>query len=271
MDMDIAVALFVYNRPKHTEVVLKGLKENGVSELYVFIDGLKDKQHEKDHQQVNALIKEINWCTTYVVRQPQNIGLAISIITGVTRLTETHEAVIVLEDDCVPKEGFVSFMKKALHYYEDVPEVMHVSGFGLPLKKKYTNADVYFSPYPCSWGWGTWSKTWRSCDFNNEEAYRHLLNNEIEIYKFTAPGEAFKDFLQFQLDGKINSWLIRWYHHIFSQNGRCVWLYDSLIENQGFDGTGSIMLHLTAITRTLRLRLRCRNPNLRRTLFIIKV
>ncbi|WP_223813585.1 hypothetical protein [Geobacillus zalihae] len=36
----------------------------------------------------------------------------------------------------------------------------------------------------------------------------------------------------------MNSWLIRWYYYIFMENGRCVWSYESLIDNKGFDGSG---------------------------------
>ncbi|WP_249877631.1 sugar transferase [Niallia circulans] len=184
------------------------------------------------------LIEDIEWCKIHKFFREDNIGLANSIINGINLIIEKgYDRFIVIEDDCVPKEGFVEYMLKALEYYEDNDKVMHISGFGLPIKK-YTESDVYCTPYPCSWGWGSWAKTWKECDFNQTENYRQLLKNEDLKKKFNYSGEAFSDFLQMQLDGKVNSWLIRWYYHIFMKNGTCIWSYNSYIENMGFDGSG---------------------------------
>ncbi|MBK0007173.1 glycosyltransferase [Bacillus sp. S35] len=237
--MKNAVILFVYNRPQHTQRVIEGLKKNHIEKLYVFSDGAAK---EVDQQLVNDtrnLIKNIDWCEVEAVYHTNNKGLAESVINGVTQVfSKGYERVIVLEDDCVPNENFVSFMNSAFDYYENDDEIMHVSGFGLPINK-YTNSDTYFTPYPCSWGWGTWSKYWKECDFYQHSAYKELLENEVDIKKFNYAGQAFSAFLEAQIQGKVNSWLIRWYYHIFINNGKCVWSYESLIKNKGFDGTGA--------------------------------
>lgn len=235
---EAAVVLFVFNRPDHTKEVLKGLKKNKIKKLYVFGDGARTEEEKKQVEEVRDLIKNIDWCEIEVNFSDSNKGLANSVIQGVSYIfTKGYDSVIVLEDDCVPAENFISFMNQALCYYNNDDEVMHVSGFGLPIKK-YTNADSYFTPYPCSWGWGTWSKYWNKCNFDNTEEYKCLLQNKDEIREFNYAGEAFSDFLRLQLEGKVNSWLIRWYFHIFKNEGKCVWVYDSLIKNEGFDGSG---------------------------------
>ena len=66
------IALFVYNRPEHTRKMLESLMANAElsdSPLYVFCDGAKRK---KDIPLVQAT--------------EENMGLANSIITGVTEL-----------------------------------------------------------------------------------------------------------------------------------------------------------------------------------------
>lgn len=234
-----AVVLFVYNRPAHAAAVVEGLRHNGVKELYVFADGPKSSY---DRQAVNCtrrLVEQVDWCRIRMYSNERNYGLAASIIRGVSHVfNEGYDRVIVLEDDCVPKPGFIQYMMRTLDHYERFDKVMHVSGFGLPLRRRPTAADVYFTPYPCSWGWGTWAKYWRDCDFHQMDAYAKLLENNALRRAFDYAGAAFSTFLSMQLRGEIDSWLIRWYYHIFSRGGRCVWSYDSWIKNCGFDGTG---------------------------------
>jgi hypothetical protein len=114
---------------------------------------------------------------------------------------------------------------------------MHISGFGIPLKNR-PNEDSYITPYPCSWGWGTWKRHWILCDFNDNIFYNEILNNKILMSQFDWSGKSFSNFLDLQLKGKVNSWLIRWYAHIFKNKGVCLWATNSKLENIGFDGTG---------------------------------
>lgn len=231
--------MFVFNRPEHTSKVIEGLKKNKINRLYVFADGPRNNNDINLIKETRELINNIDWCEVILEESEQNKGLAESVINGVSKVFSSgYDSVIVVEDDCVPNENFIQYMRQTLNYYKDNEEVMHVSGFGLPIKK-HTNADVFLSPYPCSWGWGTWSRYWENCDFYQIDSYNNLLANEKLISKFNYSGAVFSDFLKMQLDGKINSWLIRWYFYIFSQNGKCVWSYSSFIENKGFDGTGA--------------------------------
>lgn len=236
--MDTAIILFVYNRPNHTENVLNGLERNNIKELFVFGDGIKEEKDKMNVELTRELINKINWCKVNVEYSNENRGLANSVIYGITKVFNMgYKKVIVLEDDCVPKDDFIDYMKSAFEFYENDEKIMHISGFGLPLKQKIEKS-TYITPYPCSWGWGTWKKYWEKCNFYLDDEYKDLLNDTKEIEKFNSSGSAFSEFLHMQLDGKVNSWLIRWYYYIFKNNGLCVWKTKSSISNNGFDGTG---------------------------------
>ena len=77
--MKTGIALFVYNRPKHTKKVLEGLRKNRIDKLYIFADGLKKEEHKKDVDEVRALIDNIDWCETEIIKSETNKGLANSI------------------------------------------------------------------------------------------------------------------------------------------------------------------------------------------------
>ncbi|MCC3375999.1 sugar transferase [Cohnella sp. REN36] len=239
MGQNHAVIFFIYNRPDHTAKVLEGLKKNRITKMYVFSDGPRAEKDVPLVEETRNLIRNIDWCEVEAEYSPSNKGLANSVIYGVTKVFQKgYESVIVLEDDCVPSDNYIHFMKSTLDYYKNVPHVMHVSGFGLPIKR-YTKADVYFTPFPCSWGWGTWANDWLSCNFDDIDNYERLLTKKDELYDFNYCGEGMSSMLQMQLDKRVNSWLIRWYYHIYNRNGRCVWSYESMIDNKGFDGTGA--------------------------------
>ncbi|MDV4150306.1 hypothetical protein R0131_05620 [Clostridium sp. AL.422] len=236
--MKTAVILFAYNRPLHTRKVVEGLKRNDIKELFVFCDGIKNENHKEDVLKTRKIIDDINWCSVKKNYSVENKGLAKSVIYGVTSVFNLgYERVIVVEDDCIPKDDFIEYMNEAFDFYEDDEKVMHISGFGLPMKQKIQRS-TYLTPYPCSWGWGTWKKYWMSCNFEDTDEYEKLLKDEKEIKKFNYSGSAFSDFLDRQLNGKVNSWLIRWYFHIYKNDGVCVWKTKSDITNDGFDGTG---------------------------------
>ena len=236
--MNTAVILFVYNRYEHTKKVLDGLKKNNIDKLYVFCDGPKNTNGDIEVDRTRSLIKNIDWCEVYVEYKEENTGLANSVINGVSKVfNKGYDSVIVLEDDCIPHKDFINFMNKCFEFYNEDEEVMHICGFGLPINKNIGD-DLYITPYPGSWGWGTWKKYWLECDFEQYENYKNLLSDRKELEKFNYCGEATGTFLDAQINGVIDSWLIRWYFHIFKNNGKCIWLKETMIYNSGFDGTG---------------------------------
>ena len=88
------------------------------SNLYIFQDGMKENTNVEEWKSVNRLIQEIDWCETYVQVSETNKGLAKSIVAGVDYVLQECDAVIVLEDDCVPHPQFMEYMLKALKKYE---------------------------------------------------------------------------------------------------------------------------------------------------------
>ena len=96
------VALFVYNRPDHTRRVIERLKQcRGFeqSPLFVFSDGPATERDEESVAQVRDLIRRTLGGRVHLKAADRNLGLARSIIKGVSQLCDTHGRVIVLEDD----------------------------------------------------------------------------------------------------------------------------------------------------------------------------
>ena len=241
MDSKTAIIYYCYNRKSHTEKSLtKILEYNKNSPLFIFIDGPKTPLDsilvEQVKSYVQGSIDNSNKCK--LIFRDKNYGLAKNVICGVNEVFNLgFESVIVIEDDCVPDASFFPFVNDALKTLRLNKKVMHISGFGLPMKFK-PQKGYYYSPYPCSWGWATWKDRWDKCDFEDNSYYRQVLNNKELTDQFDWAGKSFSHFLKLQQAGAVNSWLIRWYAHIFKNNGVCLWPTYTCLKNIGFDGSG---------------------------------
>jgi len=83
------IALFVYNRPEHTCKTLESLMANtefSDSPFYVFCDGAKNKKDIPLVRETRELIRSYELDNAIIIERGANMGLANSIITGITEL-----------------------------------------------------------------------------------------------------------------------------------------------------------------------------------------
>jgi hypothetical protein len=234
------IAFFAYNRPEHTRQALESLcKCDGAleSELFIYCDGPKRAIDEKAVKQVREIVKSYNWCgAVLVVEHDVNLGLANSIIHGVTEIVNRNGCIIVLEDDLVLSSQFLNFMNDALDNYKHIPEVMHISGSMLPVKGKLP--ETFFYRAASCWGWATWKRAWDKFE-PDEKKLLAKFKNAKQRWEFDIKGTMpFHRMLRDQAQGKIDSWAIRWYGSVFLNSGLCLHPGISLVNNIGHDGTG---------------------------------
>lgn len=237
--MDIAVVLFTYNRSNHTSQVLDALSKNSLlpEKLYIFQDGLSCNAHKAEWEKVNALIKQVNWCECEVIVARKNKGLAKSIVDGVNDVFRKHDAVIVLEDDCVPAPGFMLFMTQCLEKYRWNMEVYSVSGYTWPMDIEQNGYDAYVCGRMSTWGWGTWKDRWKDYTRDYDSLSRIRSNKRLSEY-LAAWGNDLEDMLVNTLTGLNDSWAVFWILAIIEKMRVCINPYRSLIKNIGLDGSG---------------------------------
>ena len=237
--MKIGTILFTYHRSEHTKKVVEALAENDVlpEKLYIFQDGPKESTNYAEWESVNKYIKSIDWCETELHISKKNKGLSKSITVGVSYVLQECDAVIVLEDDCVPYKQFMRFMVSALDTYEKKKKVYSVSGYAWNVNLPSENEDAYFSGKFCSWGWGTWKDRW---DYY-EDDYRILnkIRNDPEANKrFNIWGKTMESMIIGNVTGQCDSWAAFYGLQIIKRGGYCLSPYEQLVYNIGFDGTG---------------------------------
>jgi hypothetical protein len=239
MDYNLApICLFTYNRLFETKKTVEALQQNFLatqSELFIFSDGSKTAHGKEKIQQVRNYLKTITGFKAVTIKESKtNKGLANSIISGVTEIINTFEHIIVLEDDLITAPNFLNFMNSSLTYYKKNNKIFSISGYTLDLSiLENLEKDVYLGVRASSWGWGTWRDRWINIDWEVRD-YPDFEKSFIRKYKFNRGGSDMSRMLKNQMQGKIDSWAIRWCYHQFKKNQYSVFPKTSKLISIGF-------------------------------------
>lgn len=237
------IIIFVYRRPWHAQQTLEALRNNrlsGKSDLFIYSDYPKNEKAKEEVGAVRDYIKSINgFKKISIIERKRHLGLANSIISGVTEVIKKYGRVIVLEDDLVSVPNFLEYMNKALDFYRYDKRIFSVAGYTYPIKiPESYKEQVYLFYRCCSWGWGSWEDRWKKADWQVKDYYQ-LKKNQKAREKFNRGGDDLSTLLDFQMRGKIDSWAIRWCYTLFKNNTYCLYPVVSKIRNIGQDGSGT--------------------------------
>lgn len=239
--MTAPIALFTYNRPEHTTLTVDALKRNRLadqSELFIFSDGPRD---EADAVQVALVRNYLKGITGFkeiaIIERDRNLGLAQSIITGVTEIVGRYGSVIVLEDDMVTSPYFLQYMNEGLVCYRDDDDVISIHGYLYPLRGRLP--ETFFLRGADCWGWATWQRGWKLFEPDGRKLLDELRAREL-TRRFDFDGAYnYTHMLEEQVAGKNNSWAIRWYASAFLRDKVTLYPGRSLVHNTGMDASGT--------------------------------
>lgn len=235
------IALFVYNRPQHTRQTVESLKANHLaleSELFIFADGAKSVKDEGAVKEVADYIATVDgFKSVTIVKQENNLGLANSVIKGVTQLSESHGKFIVFEDDLICSPYTLTFFNDALERYKNEDKVFHISAFMFPIKTEDTLPETFLYRAVHSWGWASWKSAWDKFNPNVNELIKQFDSQKINDFSIDGKMNFWKQMTDLKAR-KNNSWAIRWYASVFLNGGLSLNPTYSLVNNIGHDGTG---------------------------------
>jgi GR25 family glycosyltransferase involved in LPS biosynthesis len=235
------IVLFTYNRLWHTQQTVEALQKNELaeeSELFIYSDGGKDEKSWEMVKEVRQYLKTIGgFKNITIIEQERNLGLADSIISGVTKIIKEYGKIIVLEDDIVTSQYFLRFMNNALDFYEKKGKVWHISGWNYSLSNEKSNDTFLWRGMNC-WGWATWADRWKYYKRNTTELIKSFSVADIYKFNFDGTHNSWSQVIA-NYENKINTWAIYWYATIFCHDGLCLNPTLSFVKNIGFDGSGT--------------------------------
>lgn len=232
------ILIFIYNRPIHLEKTLKSLILcNGFEnhKIFVVADGPKDKKGLQKVLEARQIAQKILGNSVEYEFSDINKGLVCSIIGSVTNILKKYEKVIVVEDDLVLHQLFLTYMNDALNYYANNDLVFSVSGYAYKDMENQFNRAPLFLPLISTWGWGTWKNAWDQFD-PSSSGFEKLSTDLNARARFNVNNVyPFADMLEAERAGEVESWGIRWYWTLFCLDKICCFPRKSLVINGGFD------------------------------------
>lgn len=254
------ILLFTYKRLDTLKLTVEKLQQNNLaleSDLFIFSDGPKNSQDALVINEIRSFLKTIKgFKKVNIIESDTNKGLATSIITGVDSVIKDYDSVIVLEDDLLTTKNFLNYMNSCLEAYKDSSNVLSISGYSFNLGPKGSNPDseIYFLNRGWSWGWATWKNRWEKVDWKVSD-YESFQNDRKERKRFALGGSDLNAMLDKQMQGKLDSWAIRWFYHQYKTQTLTVYPVASKVYNNGFDNnathtTGSAKRYLPRLDTT---------------------
>ena len=235
------ILLFAYNRPDHVQRCIASLQANTLSadsDLFIFSDAARTTADTDNVKAVREMTRRVTGFRSVTITERQeNWGLARSIIDGVTTLVKRYGRVIVVEDDLVVAPYFLQFMNDALETYKDEERIGHIQA--CDFTKNPSLPDMFLIKWTGSWGWATWERAWRFFEPDGRKLLHELEERKL-TRQFDFNGKyGFTRMLRRQIEGKNNSWAIRWNASLFLRDMLSLNVGRSLVANEGFDGSGT--------------------------------
>lgn len=207
------------------------------STLYIFSDGPKNPVDAENVAAVRNYIRHVKGFSDVVlVKRGRNFGLSNSLIIGITEVLKAHESIIVLEDDLVTSPYFLQFMGDSLKFYENDDRVVAVHGYTFPLGIPLP--ETFFLRHTGCWGWGTWKRGWELFEPDGLILLRQLQDQKLTKNFDMNGAYPYTKMLEDQVNGRNDSWAVRWHASTFLKNKLTLYPGVSLVRNIGHDGSG---------------------------------
>jgi hypothetical protein len=236
------VAIFAFRRPDHLRRCVESLQrcpEFTHSPKFLFVDGPRGDGDRNAVADTRKVAGELFGTNAQYRFSDRNLGLASSIIGGVSELVERYGRVIVIEDDLEVAPAFLAYQNEALNKYCFEEHVLQVCGYMFDVPEFRHRESALFLPLTTTWGWGTWKRAWRHFD-GSARGWERLRTDRRLRHRFNLGGTYdYTGMLHAQMAGRANSWGIRWYWSVFQRDGLVVYPPRSLVRNTGFDGSGT--------------------------------
>ena len=134
---------------------------------------------------------------------------------------------------------FLNYMNEGLNLYASSEKVASIHGYMYPINFKKKVQDYFFIKGADCWGWGTWRRAWKKFDSSGSELKKRIdLKKNKKEFNFDNSHDYYQMLVN-QINGKNNSWAIRWYASAFINNMLTLYPRKTLVKNNGRDNSGT--------------------------------
>jgi hypothetical protein len=234
------IIVFAFNRPDNFARTLNALAafhEAEVSDLHIYCDDQRHSDCLAAVEEVRRLaIKESRFKSCKVFKSTENIGLARSIIDGVTQAVTEFGKLIVLEGEMVVLPSFLRFMNTALDKHASTSSVTSICAYMYAIDPKGL-LDTFFLKGSDCWGWTTRKRAWDFFGVDRERFLKQITSMNLES-DFDLDGVyLYKQMLRDQIAGRNNSWAISGHASAYLKVMYSYFPKESLFQSIGLNGS----------------------------------
>jgi hypothetical protein len=237
------IIVTVYDRLQHFQQCIGALQRNGPakeSELYVVSDAPGKPEHAPKVEQVRAYAQSITgFRKLHLVLREENYGAFRSYQAITQQVLDEHGRFIFLEDDVIASPNFLDYMNDGLNFYETDQRIFSVAAYTFPVQfPKDFEADVFFLPSNCAWGFATWKDRYGKVDLSAKDRYAVAVADRKLYKKLISTGSCLMQHLLSDSQGQIEAPDVRSAFHQFIHEVYTVHPRVSKVMNIGLDGSG---------------------------------
>ena len=228
--MSLGIIALGYNRPKKMRALLESLEKysGNFREILVSIDYHSEVMHRAHVSELTRFMGNKKF-TFYF--HTTNKGLKKNLYTAIENMAFSHDLLMFLEDDLIIRPNFDLYLESAISKLISC-EITSASLYSYPDVYSIRKSDFTMVGADC-WGFIISQAKWR--DFMAFKDYRYL--NWIQRLRFNFFGTYnFYTLYKEALDGK--NWAVLFYYWAFVNSERVLYPKESLVYNNGLDGSG---------------------------------
>jgi hypothetical protein len=239
----LPVLIVCFARPENLRLLLN-MPEVQKRQIYIFVDGANEPGKIKE---LNAEVLEIIHSNKLdlsinLLRSEINVGVKNAVPMAVDWAMTTENALIILEDDCMPSTQAFSFFDEQIRNLNS--NTLMVCG-SAP-KKAYievSNLDsTRYANYPLIWGWATNRESWDylSLGIDRKRTPWILILRKILVTPRLALAVLFFAAANVRVkNGILNAWDSPVALEMLIKSYQCILPLESLIINNGDDPVAS--------------------------------
>lgn len=234
----IIISIRAFNRPNKIEGLLESMRQIDFKKfkLFFFVDGPRDQNDILLINQSIQIIKKFSNKKSFkIFVQKKNLGLKKHWIYCMNQTFLRADKAIFLEDDLILSNRFFDFIYAGLIKYEKNKKIKSICGH-VPIKISARNKN-FFAWRPSVWGFGTWKRSWIECKQFMSKSNKLNFNYEFKK-NLSKHGNDLHIALGKNIIKKQSTFGVWWAASIIIKKGLNLYPSETLVENNGFDGSG---------------------------------
>lgn len=230
----VPIALIIFKRTETLQRIVDELNKHEISKLYIVADGPRTAEERNLTSQARKIAESITCGVVIKLYSEKNLGLKNSLTSGISVALEDSSQLIVLEDDCLPSEPFLTACQALA---PQLSKSQNIAGFcGSSFLPQGVKQGIWRSAKLNVWGWMVNSKAWH--DFMNSG----FLDFDSEILRMNSSGlDKLPPLAKWEMMriikrlDKIDTWDVQFETFCLNKGYDFIKPKQNLIQNIGFE------------------------------------